>query len=124
VTLAQSATAAPSTPVVAAICVAEILGLARFLDRSGVVAAVHRGLVADQHASRIARRDRLGWLYARRYPSRRPHRSPARAADLSRLERAQRTVLLWHPAMRPPASGAPAHLSLRHTRCRQRWPQA
>jgi predicted MFS family arabinose efflux permease len=30
VTLAQSATAAPSTPVVAAICVAEILGLAGF----------------------------------------------------------------------------------------------
>ena len=30
VTLAQSAAAAPSTPVVAAICVAEILGLAGF----------------------------------------------------------------------------------------------
>ena len=30
VTLAQSATAAPSTPVVAAICAAEILGLAGF----------------------------------------------------------------------------------------------
>ena len=29
-TLAQSATAAPSTPVVAAICAAEILGLAAF----------------------------------------------------------------------------------------------
>jgi len=28
--------------------------------------AVHRGLVADQHASRLARGDHLRWLYARR----------------------------------------------------------
>jgi hypothetical protein len=29
----------------------------------------------------FARRDRLGWLYARRHPSCQAHRSPARAAD-------------------------------------------
>jgi len=80
--------------------------LGRLLDRSGVAAAVHRGLVADQHASRMARRDRLGWLCARRHPSCQPHRSPARAADLSRLERAQRAVLFRHRAMRQPAPGA------------------
>ena len=78
----------------------------RILDCSGAAAAVHRGLVADQHASRLARRDRLGWLYARRHPSGQPDRSPARPATLSRLERPERAVLLRHGAVRQPAPGA------------------
>jgi hypothetical protein len=35
----------------------------RILDCPGAAAAVHRGLVADQHASRLARGHRLGGLY-------------------------------------------------------------
>src|SRR5262244_1777584 len=80
--LAQSATAAPSAPVVAAICAAEILGLAGF---SIVPALLPQFLVANQHASRLARGDYLGRLYARGHPFGQPDRSPARSANLSRL---------------------------------------
>jgi hypothetical protein len=85
VTLAQSAMAGPSVSVVAAICAAEIFGLAGF---SIAAATVHRGLVADQHASRLARGDHIRWLYARRHPSGQPDRPAARPATLSRFEQA------------------------------------
>ena len=78
----------------------------RFLDYSGAAAAVHRCLVADQHAGRLARGHHLGRLYAGRHPSGWPNRSPVRPANLSRLEHPERAVLLWDGAVRKSASGA------------------
>jgi len=63
-------------------------------------------LVADQYASRLARGDRLRWLYGRRHPSGQPDRPAARPATLSRLERSERAVLLRNGAVRQPAPGA------------------
>jgi hypothetical protein len=88
--------------------------LGRILDRSGAAATVHRGLVADQHASRLARGDHIRWLYARRHPSGQPDRPAARPATLSRLERTQRAVLRGHGAVRQSAPGARILRSGRH----------
>src|SRR5215471_3575988 len=61
----------------------------RILDCSGAAAAVHRGLVSDQHTSRLARGKRLRRLYAGRHPSGRRDRSLVRPTYLSRLEHSE-----------------------------------
>jgi hypothetical protein len=102
------------------------------LNRTGAPAAIHRGVVSDQHTGRLARRDRIRGLYAGRCPSGKPDRSPARPTDLSRLKRAQRAVLFRRCAVRLSAAGAwiPGHrrhrarrhvyagLAGAHARCR------
>jgi predicted MFS family arabinose efflux permease len=70
VTLARSATAAPSTPVVAAICTAEILGLAGFSIVPALLPQfIEAWSLTNTQAGWLAGIIPLRWLYARRHSS-------------------------------------------------------
>ena len=106
VTLAQPTMAAPSTPVVAAICAAEILGLAGFSIIPALLPQfIDAWSLTNTQAGWLAGIVSAGYMLAV-IPLVGLTDRRSGPANLSRLERPERAVLLWDGAVRQSAPGA------------------
>src|ERR1700674_1506475 len=98
--------AAPSAAIVAAVCGAEILGLAGFSTVPALLPQfIETWSLTNTQAGWLAGIMSAGYMLAV-VPLVSPDRSPARPTHLPRIERAQRAVLFRHCAVRQSAAGA------------------